>query len=229
MVMATSPIAPSLLAATVLNLRRHAPFSEMQTVELEWLASRLQLTYFAAGTEALKPEDGPPKWFYLIKQGTMEAGRAGESGLMQLQQGECFPLGALLSSRAVGHHYRAAQDTFCYLLPSADFHALLEISPAFRDFCARRIASLLEQSQKALQAEYALREETETPFIRLLSSLISRIPVTAHPDTTLADAYATAQLLLVLMNRSPHSTHALSFADLLKREKTQRSLLHLKE
>jgi CBS domain-containing protein len=189
--MATPPIAPSLLAATVADLRRHAPFSEMRASELEWLASRLQLTYFAAGSEALKPEDGPPKWFYLIKQGTMEAGRAGESGVLQLQEGECFPLGALLSKRAVSHHYRAAQDTFCYLLPGADFHALLEISPAFRDFCTRRIASLLEQSQKALQAEYALREEAETPFIRPLQSLISRAPVTARPDTALADALAS--------------------------------------
>ena len=219
--MATSPIAPSLLAATILDLRRHAPFSEMQTVELEWLGSRLQLTYFAAGTEALTPEDGPPKWFYLIKQGTLEAGRAGESGLMQLQEGECFPLGALLSNRAVGHHYRAAQDTFCYLLPSADFHALLEISPAFRDFCTRRIASLLEQSQKALQAEYALREEAGTPFIRPLNSLISRIPVTAHPDTTLADALASMSREKVgsvaVINQDEEPVGILTLRDVLDR------------
>ncbi|HYP67100.1 MAG TPA: 3'-5' exonuclease [Thiobacillaceae bacterium] len=45
----------------------------------------------------------------------------------------------------------------------------------------------------------------------------------------LADAYATAQLLLILTNASGHSNPALSFADLMKRERTQRSLLRLKE
>lgn len=47
--------------------------------------------------------------------------------------------------------------------------------------------------------------------------------------SALADAYATAQLLLVLMNRSKPSTDAPSFANLLKQEKTQRALLRLKE
>jgi DNA polymerase-3 subunit epsilon len=45
----------------------------------------------------------------------------------------------------------------------------------------------------------------------------------------LADAYATAQLLLVLMNGYPHSSRALTYADLMKQEKTQRSLHRLKE
>jgi hypothetical protein len=44
-----------------------------------------------------------------------------------------------------------------------------------------------------------------------------------------ADACASVQLLLVLMNSSSRSAGALSFADLIKREKTQRSLLRLKE
>ncbi len=219
--MATSPAVSSLLAATVADLRRHAPFSEMQTADLEWLASRLQLSYFAAGTEALKPEDGSPEWFYLIKQGALEAGLAGESGLMQLQEGECFPLGALLANRAVGHHYRAATDTFCYLLPSADFHALLDISPAFRDFCTRRIASLLEQSHKALQAEYAIREDAETPFVRPLKTLISRVPVTTHPDSPLADALASMSREKVgsvaVINQAGEPVGILTLRDVLNR------------
>jgi DNA polymerase-3 subunit epsilon len=47
--------------------------------------------------------------------------------------------------------------------------------------------------------------------------------------SALADAYATAQLLLVLMKGHPHFSGALSYADLMKREKTQRSLHRLKE
>jgi CBS domain-containing protein len=188
--MAISSIATSLLLATTQDLRRHAPFSEMEEAHVKWMASRLQLTYFPAGTEALKPEDGPPEWFYVIKQGTLEAGQAGQGGLMQLHEGECFPLGALLSNRAVGHHYRATTDTFCYLLPVADFHGLIKLSPAFSDFCTRRIASLLEQSQKSLQAEYATKDNAEVGFARPLKSLISRPPVVAQPNTPLAEVLA---------------------------------------
>jgi DNA polymerase-3 subunit epsilon len=47
--------------------------------------------------------------------------------------------------------------------------------------------------------------------------------------SALADAYATAQLLLVLMNGYPRSSGALSYADLMKQEKSQRSLVRLKE
>jgi CBS domain-containing protein len=36
-----------------------------------------------------------------------------------------FPLGALLAGRGVTNRYLADTDTFCYLLPAADFHALL--------------------------------------------------------------------------------------------------------
>jgi CBS domain-containing protein len=188
--MAISPIATSLLVATVQDLRRHAPFSEMEQAHVEWMSSRLHLTYFPSGTEVLKPEAGPPEWLYVIKQGTLEAGQAGQGGLMQLHDGECFPLGALLANRAVGHHYRATTDTFCYLLPAAQFKALLKLSPAFSDFCTRRIASLLEQSQKTIQAEYATRDHAEAGFARPLKSLITRAPVVALPDDPLVDALA---------------------------------------
>lgn len=186
--MPTATIAPSLLSATVRDLRRHAPFSEMSAADLEWMAGRLQLAYFPSGATLLTPEAGSPKWFYVIKQGALEAGQAGQTGLMQLHEGECFPLGALLADRAVGHHYRATTDTFCYLLPADAFHALLKLSPAFGDFCTRRIASLLVQSQKSIQAEYATKDHAEAGFSRPLSELIQRPPVVVHPDTPLVQA-----------------------------------------
>jgi DNA polymerase-3 subunit epsilon len=47
--------------------------------------------------------------------------------------------------------------------------------------------------------------------------------------SALADAYSTAQLLLVLMNSSKHNPNTRSFADLLRQEQTQRTLLRLKQ
>ena len=47
--------------------------------------------------------------------------------------------------------------------------------------------------------------------------------------SALADAYSTAQLFLVLMKSPKQNSTARNFADLIKQEKTQRSLLRLKQ
>ncbi len=186
--MTTTAIAPSLLAATVQDLRRHAPFSEMETSHLEWMSARLQLAYFPAGKTVLEPEAGVPRWFYVVKQGSVEAGGTSEDSVIKLLAGECFPLGALLAGRAVANQFRAAEDSFCYLLTSEDFHALIGQSAVFRDFCTRRIASLLEQSQKAVQTEYALRQDDDTRLERSLSSVCSRAPVSVQRGTPVSIA-----------------------------------------
>lgn len=186
--MSTTPIAPALLAATIEDLRRHAPFSEMLLADLEWLAGRLRLAYFAAGATVLEPSAGVPQWFYVVKQGSIEAGGALEDSVIRLQAGECFPLGALLAGRAVVNQFRAAADSFCYRLPAGDFHALLDRSATFRDFCTRRIANLLEQSQKAVQSEYALRQDEDSRLDRSLASICRRTPVSAKHDTPLRAA-----------------------------------------
>lgn len=186
--MTTTVIAPSLLAATVQDLRRHAPFSEMEPAHLEWMAGRLQLAYFPAAATVLDPDAGTPQWFYVVKQGSVEAGGVSEDSVIKLLAGECFPLGALLAGRAVANQFRAAEDSFCYLLSAEDFHALQDQSAVFRDFCTRRIASLLEQSQKAVQSEYALRQDDDTRLERSLASICARAPVSARRDTPLRAA-----------------------------------------
>jgi CBS domain-containing protein len=188
--MTLTPIAPSLLAATVEDLRRHAPFSEMDHAHLAWMAARLKLAYYPAGAIVLDPEAGVPDWFYVVKQGSVEAGGATKDSVIRLLAGECFPLGALLADRAVANQFRTAEDSFCYQLAHADFHRLLEQSAVFRDFCTRRIASLLEQSQKAVQSEYALRQEEDARLDRGLADLCTRPPVAAVAGTPLKLALA---------------------------------------
>jgi CBS domain-containing protein len=104
-----------------------------------------------------------------------------------------FPLGALLAGRGAANRYVAATDTFCYLLAAADFHTLLARSTAFNDFCTRRIASLLEDSQRAVQAEYALALDDEHRFARPLASLVQHTPLSATADTPLANALAAME------------------------------------
>ncbi len=180
----------SLITATIEALRKHAPFSEMAQTDLLWLAQRLTLAYFAQGAALLEPNEAAPQALYIVKQGVIQGETADGTSVLQLTLGEGFPLGALLAGRGVANRYLAHTDTFCYALAAADFHTLLERSPPFRKFCTRRIASLLEQSQKSLQAEYATKDHAEAGFTRPLKSLIGRVPVVAHPDAPLAEVLA---------------------------------------
>ena len=186
------PLASSLLQATIEALRRQAPFSDMDEADLGWTAERLSLAYFPQDAALIEADGKPPAYLFIVKQGVVEGeapdGKGGR--LLQLTDGEMFPLGALLAGRAAVNRYVAAADTFCYRLPAADFHSLLERSRAFGDFCTRRIASLLEQSQRAVQSEYALALDDENRFSRPVRALIRQAPVAVRPDTPLAEALA---------------------------------------
>ncbi|WP_324779910.1 DUF294 nucleotidyltransferase-like domain-containing protein [Thiobacillus sedimenti] len=182
----------SLARATVEALRQHLPFSGMAEADLVWLVERLAVVYHAQGATLLDAGGPPPDALFIIKQGVVEgvAPGADATRLLQLTSGEMFPLGALLTGRAAVNRYVAASDTFCYRLAAADFQALLGRSRAFSDFCTRRIANLLQESQRAVQAEYALALDDETRFSRPVRSLVQRAPVTALRDTPLDEALA---------------------------------------
>ena len=187
------PLANSLHRATLDALRRQAPFSAMAEDELLWLVQHLSVSYFARDAVLLEPADAPPDALFIIKQGTVAGATAEGHTVLQLATGEMFPLGALLAGRGAANRYIAATDTFCYLLAAADFHALLEKSTEFNDFCTRRIASLLEDSQRAVQSEYALALDDESRFARPLASLIRCAPLSVLPDTPLATALAAME------------------------------------
>ena len=187
------PLANSLHRATLDALRRQAPFSAMAEDELLWLVQHLSVSYFAREAVLLEPADAPPDALFIIKQGTVAGATAEGHTVLQLATGEMFPLGALLAGRGAANRYIAATDTFCYLLAAADFHALLEKSTEFNDFCTRRIASLLEDSQRAVQSEYALALDDESRFARPLASLIRCAPLSVLPDTPLATALAAME------------------------------------
>ena len=190
----------SLLLATADQLARFAPFDSMAREHLLWLALRLKLDYYARGEVVLGPQAGPAEVFYIIKQGAIhgeqDVARAQNSNdWLELHEGECFPLGALLSRRAVASTYRAGQDTFCFELAAADFRELLKRSEAFHDFCTRRLANLLEQSKQVIQAEYAKSSSEQQSMSSTLASLIRGEPVTCAPETPLRQVLGTMHRL----------------------------------
>ena len=137
----TDPLQP-----TVDFLRRHAPFDDMSGADLRWLARRLKLTFFPRGEQLTDPEQGEAQLFYIIKQGRVRGETGGDAEAWELVTGESFPIGALLSRRPVRTRHRAVEDTFCFELTRDDFDTLRERSPLFQDFCARRLANLLDQA-----------------------------------------------------------------------------------
>jgi len=94
----------------------------------------------------LSPEQDAELQFFVIKQGVVQGEQgttheAGGTAWLELHEGECFPLGALLASRPVTGIYRASTDVFCYTLPVTDFLQLTRLSEPFYDFCTRRSRS----------------------------------------------------------------------------------------
>ena len=191
-----STTANSLIYATAEHLARHAPFDHMEREHLLWLARRLKLSYYAKGEMILSPEQGVVDRFFIIKQGVVlgeqDVVRAqDDSAWLELHEGECFPLGALLSKRAVSSTYRARDDVFCYELAAADFHELTHLSAHFHDFCSRRIAMLLEQSKHVIQAQYSQSSSEQQSMSSPLSAIVRRAPVTCAPETPIREVLQT--------------------------------------
>ena len=214
--------ANSLLQATLEALRMQAPFSGMAEADLAWLVERLSVVYFPQDMTLLEAGK-PPDHLFIVKQGIVEAEAPGKPGtrLLQLTSGEMFPLGALLTGRVAANRYIAASDAFCYRLAAADFHALLGCSRVFSDFCTRRIANLLEQSQRAVQSEYALAQDDENRFSRPARSLVHQAPLSVSPGTPLAEALAAMNRLrvgsIVVCDEAARPVGILTLKDVLQR------------
>lgn len=185
------PADAALIAATIDHLTRFAPFDHMAREHLAWLAERLSLGYYAKGEAILAPGQGEAQTFYIIKQGVVQGEQQDGGAWLELHEGETFPIGALLSRRPPISTFRAWSDAFCYELPAADFHALLQLSPPFLAFCTLRLADLLTQSQRQTQARYLSAATEQQSLESGLASLIRRAPVTCRPDSPLRHALET--------------------------------------
>jgi len=162
----------------------------MAQAHLEFMAKRLRLVFYAKGEMITTPEQGQASTLYIIKQGRVRAdGAEGQNGGgWELIAGECFPVGALLARRPVQTLSRAAEDTFCFELDRNDFDELLQKSPVFHDFCTRRLASLLDNALRGVQARSATRIAEDSSLNTPVKALLTRPAVTCLPDTPLQGA-----------------------------------------
>ncbi len=181
---------------TIAFLRNHAPFNKMQPDALQFFAEKAKICFYAAGNEILGPNSGNVSYFYVIESGKVQARQAGEVtvteySILSLGAGECFPIGAVTAGRPSTNIYQALDDTFCYQLPAEDFLALMSSSPEFNLFCTRYIASLLSQSRRELQLQFAQKASEQQTLNSPLAGIGSRSPVTVLPETPLRSALET--------------------------------------
>ncbi|ACL72112.1 DUF294 nucleotidyltransferase-like domain-containing protein [Thioalkalivibrio sulfidiphilus] len=208
-------------------LRRHAPFDQVEPEHLEFLAKRLKLTFYARGEKITDPKGGPASRFYIIKQGRVRGETPSEDeqisgNAWELVPGECFPIGALLSRRPVRTVHRAAEDTFCFELERDDFLQLNKLSPEFNDFCTRRLASLLDQVHRQVQASAATTGPGgDTSLNITLGERLRREPVSCLPTTPIREALETMERenvgSIVIVDEHMHPLGVFTLHDLLSR------------
>jgi CBS domain-containing protein len=186
--------ADALAVRTIAALRGHAPFDRMDADSLRFLADRVTLAYYARSTLILGPDGVPVDRLYILKQGQVR-GRGSPSGEpaadVVLGTGECFPVDALIGGRAAVYEYVAESDVFCWELPAADFHALVERSQAFHAFCTNHLAELLERAHRAQRALSSETLADEAGMLAPLRSVLARPAVWCVPDTPVREVLKT--------------------------------------
>lgn len=183
--------SPTIIDATVAELKRHAPFDDMEAELLRVLAARLQLSYHAKGAVLQAPVHGVVEQLVIVQRGrivgTNADARAGVPQAVTLVEGEMFPVGALIARRPATLTFVAETDVFCYTLGYADFEDIMDRSRAFRHFATTRLAHLLEQSHRDVQREFSSRVAAEQTLASPLKDLIRRQPVTVSPDASVGE------------------------------------------
>jgi CBS domain-containing protein len=189
---APAPSIAPLVASVTAFLQHHAPFNRVDPAALEQFCRRAKLAYYPKDTRILGTESDTPQTFFLVQRGQVRSLPPGMHRENQethhavvLTAGESFPLGALLEGRAPVNDYVAFQDTFCYQFPRADFQALFDTSAPFRDFCARRIAHLLQDSRRRVMEQMSSSVADAQNLSTQLKTIVRRNPITASPQSTI--------------------------------------------
>lgn len=187
---------------TLAFLRRHAPFNKMASSALQLFAEKSHIAFYAAGSEIVGPDSGNVRFFYLIETGKVQARQAGEVAvtdysIMTMGAGESFPIGAVTAGRPTTNSYTAVEDAFCYHLPAEDFLSLMISSPEFNLFCTQYIASLLGQSRRQLQAQFAQKASEQQTLNSPLSGIGTRNPTSVQPEAPLRTVLETMSQLSI--------------------------------
>jgi CBS domain-containing protein len=172
------------------ELAPYPPFDAMHANVIDRLLTASTIRYFAPGEGIFAPSDGPVRELCCVRSGTVTAayGDGVTATNYAYEAGELFPVGAALSGRAVTGRYVAADDVFLLSIPSAAMQEAATSSSAFADFLQGRVARILEQSRKALQAAYATRTFAEGSLDTPLDAMMRTQPLKCSKEAPLHTA-----------------------------------------
>ncbi|MGE5856917.1 MAG: putative nucleotidyltransferase substrate binding domain-containing protein [Solirubrobacterales bacterium] len=157
------------------------PFSGLDEKDLEALAARTEVEFFAAGTTIAPQGEVPQDRIRVVRRGSVELLDRGRP-VDLLGEGEMFGHPSVLSGLPTRYEARAREDALCYSLAAEDVIPLLGRPSSLR-FLAR---SLLARGEAAEEAPTGPR----IPDVAQQSAgdLVRSPAVICPPDTTLREA-----------------------------------------
>ncbi|HEY1275051.1 MAG TPA: putative nucleotidyltransferase substrate binding domain-containing protein [Thermoleophilaceae bacterium] len=160
-------------------LRGHDPFAQLDEQELEALAARTQVEFFAAGAVIYTQGQPPLDHVLVVRRGNLELMDQGRV-LDMLGEGELVGHPSMLSGLPTGWAVRAGEDTLCYRLAAEDVTPLLARPEGLR-YLAR---SLLARPRRGASAVARDGDAADMPGRRL----VHEPPVVCTPDTSIREA-----------------------------------------
>ncbi|AWB35425.1 DUF294 nucleotidyltransferase-like domain-containing protein [Orrella marina] len=217
-------VSDSLVTGLARQLMTVLPFSEMPVADVQQFLDLSEEYYYEPDEVILDPDSGVPRFLFLIRQGIVAGERVGQSGEVvhfELEAGDMFSVGAVLTRRAVSTTYRALGDCFCLQFPADRLHEFGIRSPSFMSFLQNHFRAILEQSHKDLQQHFAARAAEAQMHQKQIGNLVQRKPFTVSPDTALGEALRQMDELgvgsILIVDQDDRLRGILTRHDLLKR------------
>jgi CBS domain-containing protein len=220
----TNNISSSLVNGLVEQLMTVMPFSEMDKESVAVFINYCDEQYYEPDEIIIDPSAGVPNCLYLIRQGSVSGKREqlqGESIYFELDAGEMFSIGSVLTNRPVSTVYRSIGDTFCLQFPTKKLTDFGIQSPRFIDYLKGSFQTILHKSQEDLRQHFAAKAAEAQLHQNTLGSLVTREPVSVLPQTTLREALITMDNMrigsILVIDESKRLQGILTRHDLLKR------------
>jgi CBS domain-containing protein len=213
----------SLISGLAEQLMKVLPFSEMDIKDVNYFIESCSEQYYAPKEIILSPGFSAPDFLYFVRQGSVvgERREGNEEYRFELDPGEMFSVGSVLTGRPVSTYYRALGDCFLLLFPVSKVPELGSRSPVFIDYLKNSFRLVLQKSQETLRQHFAAKAAEAQLHQNTLGSLCRRTPVSVTPDTPLRQALEMMDEMrvgsILVIEASGQLSGILTRYDLLKR------------
>jgi CBS domain-containing protein len=193
-------------------LRAHAPFSALNSDDVERVAAAAEVEDHEAGATIFAQGAEPVEYLRVIRRGAVEIVADGRL-LDLLGEGDLFGHASMLSGLPTGFEARTTEPTICYRIPAELAQGLLAAPEGLR-FVAR---SLLEPPT---DLQSLAREPARNLADQPIAALVRGEPVICGPDTPIrqaAELMTAAQATSVVVDLGSGSLGILTDRDLRTR------------